>query len=499
MANKSKKSSKLSNRRRIFTYSPSLAILSLSACGGDDDISNNANTSLQKISLVGNRSDYKIDASSTGFTLSQNGEALTNTKSGELEFSDGGTYVLRDTANLVANASSHLENYSSPETLIGTNVTWLHTGAWWGNGSSINVFESPEALLQFPSRGEFAVNTAYINISEISGVGDWDPHWDEKWDTNGDNIIDVDNDQLPTYLQGLDLNEYWGNYVVNYWEPEWKTTLYEKIDIVMAQNFDGVMFDVTSGWIRKIDDNPNAVADMATLMSDVTTYLHDNYGNTALATFNIGYAVLEAHPELAGIIDAAYFQNSFFKWDGTGELSDSFDQSRMDDLRELFNAEGKALFVMDHLDDLDDDKILDYLVNSLENDTIPMIGSHLFENFTDYPIFRITQSDETTLTGWDNNDFFYSDSDTVTLIGGGGDDVFSFAAKGIQNTITDFDISNDKVIFFDSEYNLLGSDEIQREETTDGSLMLSASTGTSIILENCSLADPINLYGEILA
>ena len=490
--------SKSSNQRKIFNYSPSLAILTLSACGGSDDSGiNDTSTSLKNISLSGNRSDYKIDAFSTGFTISQNGSVLKNTSDGVIEFDDGGTYMLRDTANLIANASSHLENYSHPDELINTNVAWLHTGAWWRG--SADVLENPEALLQFPSLGEFSVSTAYINISEITGVGGLDPNWDESWDTNGDNIIDVDEDELPIYLQGLDLNEYWGNYVVNYWEPEWKEVLYEKIDVVMAQNFDGVMFDVTTGWVRKIDDNPNAVADMATLMTDVTTYLHQNYGNTALATFNIGYSVLEAHPELADVINAAYFQNSYFKWDGTGEVSNQFDQSRMANLQDLFNINGKTLYVMDHLDELNDDQILAYLVNSLENNTIPMIGSHLFENFTVYPIYRITQSDATTLKGWEHTDFFYSDNDTVTLTGGGGNDVYSFAANGIQNTITDFDISNDKLIFFDSEYNILGSDEIERSETTDGHLKLSSLTGTTIILEDCSLSDPINLYNESLA
>lgn len=481
-------------KQKSLNYTSPLALISLTACGGEETQPSVSNI----INLTGNRSDYKIDATTSGFIISTSDETISTPTNGSVAFSDGGTYLLRDTKSIIAKASSHLENYSLPDDLISSKAIWLHTGAYFSNTAHANVLINPEDILQFPSRGYDTVNTAYINISEITGVGNSDPFWNEAWDANGDNIIDLSEDQLPVYLQGLDYNTDWGNYVVNYWESEWKDVLFDKIDIVMSQNFDGVMFDVTTGWMKKIENNPNAISDMAILMEEVTSYIHNTYGNTALATFNIGFNVLQEHPELAKIIDAAYFQNSYFKWTGDGSMSESYNPDQINIIKDIFNSEGKALFVMDHLNDPTDQLLIDYLINSVETSTVPMIGSKLFENFTDYPIYRITMQETQNLSGWENTDIFYSDADTVNLSGNGGNDIFTFAVDSRHNTITDFDPNNDRVIFFDASYNVLDSSDVTKTQNSDGSLELLCSTGASVILENCETGQPINIYSEFL-
>lgn len=473
-------------------------ILPLSACGGDD-IGTPDTNGTNFINLLGNRSDYSIDATGSGYTISTHGQALSNHAGGTISFSDGGMYLLRDTGAIIANGISHLENYSSYNELLKTNVTWLHTGATWGDTQKTGVFEIPETLLQYPSLGDTAVVTAYINIAEITGIGGWDPHWDPSWDANNDNLIDVDESALPSYLQGLDLNEYWGNYIVNYWEPEWKQTLFEKIDYVMAQNFDGVMFDVTTAWSAKLDSNPNALNDMATLMADVTNYIHTNYGNTALSTFNIGPNVLREHPELAKVIDAAYFQNSYFQWTGDGEISDYYDPDVVDLIQEIFEAEGKVLYVMDHVNDPTTDNYLTYLINSLETDTVPMIGSHLFENFTNYPIYRITAETSEHVTGWEHSDIFYSDASDVVFSGNGGNDIFAFSSNSENNIILDFDSAKDQIVFFDTTYAILAPSEVTKVQGTDGTLELICSNGASVMLENFDFNQPLDLYSGVIA
>ena len=448
------------------------------------------------INLDGNRSDYKIEASTSGFVISQEGQSDLFHKGGTIHFSDGGVYLLRDTSAIIASATSHLENYDGFDAL-SSNVEWFHTGAWWNGPHDTNIFENPEAILQFPSRGENSVTTAYINIAEISGVGGWDPHWNSAWDLDGDNIIDVEESSLPSYLQGLTLNEYWGNYFVNYWEEGWKDTLFEKIDIVMAQNFDGVMFDVTTAWSHKIDKNPNALSDMATLMTEVSSYIHSNYGNTALATFNIGNAVLKEHPELAGVIDAAYYQNSYLNWNGDGEISPYVEYERFVALSNLFNSNGKTLFAMDHLDVQDEETLLSYLKNSIDTGVTPMISSHLFENFIDYPIYRFVNSDRKEISGWERKDIFFSDVDGAVLSGEGGSDTFSFSAGSAKNMITDFNPQDDRVIFFNSDLEVLGAADVEKIQSSDGTLELVSSTGASVILENLTINDPIDIYSGV--
>lgn len=474
--------------------------LSLAACGGGEDGSEiNSNDENIVFSLAGNRGDYHIDSINGLYFITSSSGVTNSYDNGTVQFTDGGIYVLRDTASIIARASSHLENYAFYENLANANVSWLHTGAWWGSSDSQNVFENPEDILQYPSLGNHSVVTAYINISEITGVGGWDPHWDQSWDQNGDNLIDVPEDQLPSYLQGLDLNEYWGNYVVNYWEPEWKNIIFEKIDIVMAQNFDGVMFDVTTGWQDKVDTNPNALQDMADLIVEVTNYIHQNYGNTALSTFNMGVNVLINYPELSELVDAIYQQNSYFQWTGSGEVSESFEPNITLQMSDIMGDQNKLMFVMDHVNDPTEDNFVSYLVQSVDTNTVPMIASHLFENFEDYPIYRFSYDGSEILEGWEFQDYFWSGVGNDIFAGNGGEDVFAFSASSSGNVIVDFDPDNDKIVFLDNDLQVLDHNDLSKITTDTGDLQISSTLGATVILQGCDAGNVIDVHSSFLA
>lgn len=455
-------------------------------------------TGVASISLIGNRGDYNISKTADGYSIVNENMVQTQVQSGQINFSDGGTYLLRDTANIIANAKSHLENYTFGQSLFTANVQWLHTASWWVNTETVDIFVNPQDLLQYPSLGENNVVTAYINISEITGVGDWDPHWNNSWDVNGDDVIDVDVSLLPSYLQGLDFVDFWGNYVVNYWEPEWKEVLFEKIDMVMSQNFDGVMFDCVSRWNFKTDTNPNALADMVSLVIEVTNYIHEKYGNTALATFNMDPQVLIQYPELANIIDGVYQQNSYLNWTGDGQISSSFNAAETTAMAEIMSLAGKTMFVMDHIDTPTNSIFLDFMILSAQSGVIPMISSLRFEDFESYPIYRFSYDGQEEVVGWEYTDYFWSGVGSDMMAGAGGADTYVFAPGSVNNMILDFNPENDRLVFLDEELNIPSDLTATKELTIDGDLEVSSISGASVVLVGCDLDSIIDVYNGVL-
>jgi len=74
---------------------------------------------------------------------------------------------------------------------------------------------------------------AYISIGEAE---DYRPYWKEKWKR-----------VKPEWLRGE--NPDWeGNYIVDYWHPEWQAIILKSIDAAMASGFDGIYLDIVNGF-----------------------------------------------------------------------------------------------------------------------------------------------------------------------------------------------------------------------------------------------------------
>ncbi len=74
---------------------------------------------------------------------------------------------------------------------------------------------------------------AYISIGEAES---YRPYWKEEW-----------NRTKPEWL-GPENPDWKGNYVVDYWHPEWQRIILATIDTAMASGFDGVYLDIVNGF-----------------------------------------------------------------------------------------------------------------------------------------------------------------------------------------------------------------------------------------------------------
>ncbi len=74
---------------------------------------------------------------------------------------------------------------------------------------------------------------AYISVGEAE---DYRPYWKEKW-----------NKVKPEWL-GRENPDWEGNYIVDYWHPEWQAIILKSIDAAMASGFDGIYLDIVNGF-----------------------------------------------------------------------------------------------------------------------------------------------------------------------------------------------------------------------------------------------------------
>ncbi|MEZ4650894.1 MAG: endo alpha-1,4 polygalactosaminidase [Candidatus Eisenbacteria bacterium] len=78
---------------------------------------------------------------------------------------------------------------------------------------------------------------AYISIGEAE---DYRYYWDPTWATNP-----------PSWL-GPENPDWAGNYKVRFWDPGWRAIVFDYLDRIVAQGFDGIYMDIIDAyyWVR---------------------------------------------------------------------------------------------------------------------------------------------------------------------------------------------------------------------------------------------------------
>ncbi len=105
------------------------------------------------------------------------------------------------------------------------------------DGDELNEF-SPSNVSYMQSSGEMEKYLlAYLSIGEAES---YRFYWNNSWDNNMDGIPDP---LAPEWL--YEENPEWeGNYKVKYWDAQWQTIVYEYLDRIIAQGFDGIYMDM---------------------------------------------------------------------------------------------------------------------------------------------------------------------------------------------------------------------------------------------------------------
>lgn len=272
---------------------------------------------------------------------------------GEIKYSKN----IRDSLRYVG---SHLEGYGEWQRFVDVPVDFLRTGAYW---SFIGAPQSwgPDQLNGrppiLPDRADKVI-VAYINATEYTAIGRWDPSFDPAWDRDGDAIIDSGVAGLPSYVETKVFNADWKGYVAAYWTASWRDQLVRKIDAVAAEHFDGIMLDVMTGyktWQSAFPEmDPRKLrGDMADLFRWISEYSKQRHGTAFAVTANLDPAAYEYFSEMGRSIDAGYYQNALFEWNGSGRMN-GYGRSTSTDrfvnpAIQFVRDEGLAVLDMEHL------------------------------------------------------------------------------------------------------------------------------------------------------
>ena len=302
------------------------------------------------LNLAGAGTDV-IDKDDNSHTLVPFGQRMSF--AGSLKYS-------KDTSYLVHHVRSHAETYEDWNLIADFPVDFLRTGLNWNygpGGTSGRGYSPFTSTSRFPDRADKSV-VGYVNSMEFGGVGGWDPSFDPSWDKDGNELIDPNATGLPPYVDINVFNAPWKNYVAAYWTDSWRRQIQLGLDLLAAEHFDGVMFDVmTSYWTWKSVYPSMDVAVLRQQYVDLikwaSNYARTTYGTAFLLTINLDGQVKDYFPDLGNYIDAGYYQNAFFRWEGSGVIDgsglsisqDHYSNSAIDFIRN----QGMSVLDMDHL------------------------------------------------------------------------------------------------------------------------------------------------------
>jgi hypothetical protein len=428
------------------------------------------------------RTAYRLDLSADGTLVihRQTGETVSVPYGEEMVFATYSRYS-KDTSEIIHNVRSHVETYAPWEEIADLPADYLRTGlysTWDGMLPHESIAVIDTCPFNFPDRPDKVI-VAYVNLMEFTRVGNWDFAFDPAWDVNNDNLIDDGLTDLPDYVDTKVFNEAWVNYVAAYWTDSWKEVLQKRIDLAAAENFDGVMFDVMTGYWTWMDaysggDVGDYRQKMVALIKDMSEYAKSKYGTAFLITANLDWFVYLYFDDLGAYVDGGYFQNAYFDWDGSGNIGagiTSLDEGAGNPLIEFMADQGLSLLDMDHLGTgrvtpgLDfqnyDDRITEenwlllfrwaagsgslpfatkLFMDSLPYNGIPRFsrvipGKEPFGN-TAYDDWVLgSDADDVVLTG-DGSDLFYGGQGNDHFEGGADNDAALFNGNGSDYTIS---------------------------------------------------------------
>ncbi|HDY86607.1 MAG TPA: hypothetical protein ENH82_00655 [bacterium] len=98
---------------------------------------------------------------------------------------------------------------------------------------------TPAQIDSVKNSGKYAIG--YISIGEAE---DYRYYWDTSWTSSP-----------PAWLGPV--NPDWpGNYKVRFWDPQWQNIIFEYIDTIINQGFDGIYMDIIDGYYYWSVENP---------------------------------------------------------------------------------------------------------------------------------------------------------------------------------------------------------------------------------------------------
>ena len=258
-------------------------------------------------------------------------------------------------------------------------------------------------------------------------------------------------------------------YSVQYWNPAWKALIYSSIDTIVARGYDGIFLDVMDGDSEWAAGNslgnpayPNAVQALATLLSDIRSYITSkNLSRPFYLMANNPTQIAIQYPSSLNSLDAIF--NEVAYWNSNGVTSTSIGtgdaQWKSSTIAPLYKASGLPIFGNDYPVPLSDPTTvlpsfqyysslgwIPSVANSAASAQIFSTGPFMFTavssnatatgtpNFVNYLSGGLTSA--ATLIGGDQGDYFLGGPGQNTIQGGAGNDViYAHPASSSQKNL----------------------------------------------------------------
>lgn len=150
------------------------------------------------------------------------------------------------------------------------------------DGTDKNKF-TKQQISDIKNSGKYAIS--YISIGEAE---DYRYYWKQEWKTIAPEWLGPVNPRWP------------GNYKVKFWIKEWQDIIFNYIDTIVSQGFDGIYLDIIDAWYYWAVENPQK-ADADSLMCGFVINIR-NHVNTI--TGNQNFIIIPQNAE-----DVIYQQN----------------------------------------------------------------------------------------------------------------------------------------------------------------------------------------------
>lgn len=210
---------------------------------------------------------------------------------------------------------------------------------------------------------------AYISIGEAE---DYRYYWDAGWSPTSPDWLGQENPDWP------------GNYKVKYWQSGWQDIIFDYLDKIIDQGFDGIYMDIIDGywyWVHEATTNGEneqlasdeiAANKMINFIKNIADYCHKTKGkkNFILCPQNGSSLINDASSEKLSVlwdtIDAIGVEDTFYYGDEDEDNDYDPQDSVMEDLEE-FIAHGKKVLATDYLSQGNQKDIHNFYYQCLKN------------------------------------------------------------------------------------------------------------------------------------
>jgi cysteinyl-tRNA synthetase len=281
-----------------------------------------------------------------------------------------------------------ISNFSSAQIDVGSwayqlqdiNITEISNNSTFelvvidysNDGSDENKFTKND-IQQIKNSGKIAI--AYISIGEAETYRNY---WKEEWDADNNGVPD---NSAPSWL-GNENPDWKGNYEVRYWDERWQSIIYNYIDTIIAQDFDGIYCDIVDGyyyWREVVREKNDADTLMIQFLSNIREHVDSKTsGRFYIIPQNGEFIINEENvtevlkQKYFKSIDAIGIEDVFF----FGELDEDNpfnpDAERLSVLSE-FLQNSKPVFSIEYLTNTN--LINEYKTKANENGFIPYVST----------------------------------------------------------------------------------------------------------------------------